>query len=284
MNHARFRLDWQREVKKLKPIFDGELGVVRIDFQSEEAAADKFNHFIKEQFQNGNGNGQWLSARLDDDWSTTHTIVDQIHAIARKLEEGGIVINWSQAQSGVGDVASGNHSDGNIDINISGSVIINGMDASAAGVQKRLNLVCAAMRQFVASGGRFLLVVNDMEKQNQGRIWKAIWNAGLREAGGDRLSLVYYVGPKCGQEPHDDTPDPYVVFKLPHDIEDDYARQDEVYDDVIGILTDHGYSYEEAASAAGMLVDSNSDSVRRLHIGLSKALMNWSARKGVLSS
>lgn len=284
MNHAHFRLDWLREAKKLRPFFDGEPGVVRIDFQSEEAAVDKFNHLIKDKFQNGHGNGQWLSARLDDDWSTTHTIVDQIHAIARKLEEGSIVIDWSQAQSGFGDVASGNHSDGDMDISISGSVIMNGMDASPAGVQKRLDLVCEAMRQFVAHGGRFMLVVNDMERQDQGKIWKAIWHAGLRDAGGDRLSLVYYTGPKCGQEPHDDAPAPSVNFTLPHNIEADETRKDEVYDDVIGILTARGYSSDEAVSAAAMLVDSNSDSVRRLHMGLSKAMMNWPARKGVLSS
>ncbi len=284
MKHANFRLDWQREAKKLKPFFDGEPGVVRIDFQSTEAAVNKFNWFIEEQFQNANGNGQWLSARLDDDWSTTYTVDDQIHAISRKLEEADIKVDWTQAQSGVGDVASGNQSDGDIDINISDSVIMNGMDASPAGVQKRLNLLCDALRQFVASGGRFMLVVNDMKQQNQGKIWKAIWNAGFRDAGGDRLSLVYYVGPKCGQEPHDDAPSPDVAFTLPHSIEADETRQEEVYDDVVEILTARGYSSDEAVSAAAMLVDSNSDSVRRLHMGLSNAMMNWSARKGVLSS
>lgn len=284
MTAANFRLDWRREHAKLTPIFQGEPRIVQIGFQSEDAAVDKFNYFIKEEFQNGNGNGQHLSARIDDAWSTAHTINDQIDAVARKLEEAGISIDWSQTQSGIGDVASGNQAGGNLDIDIANSVIINGMDASAAGVQKRLNLVCQAMSQFVANGGRFLLVVNDMDKQNQGKIWKSIWNAGLREAGGDRLSLVYYVGPKCGEEPHEDAPAPDVAFKLPHDIEADDTRQDEVYDDVVGILTDRGYSSEEAASAAGMLVDSNSDSVRRLHMGLSKALMNWRIRKDVLSS
>lgn len=283
MNQENFRLDWRSEYRKLTPIFQGEPRIFRISFQSNDAAVDKFNYLIKEEFQNGNGNDQRLSARLDDAWSTTYTISDQIDAIARKLEEAGIPIDWSQTQSGVGDVASGNQTGGDLDIAISDSVIINGMDVSAAGVQKRLNLVSEAMRQFVASGGRFMLVVNDMEKQDQGKIWKAIWNAGLREAGGDRLSLVYFVGPKCGQEPHDDAPAPSVAFKLPHDIEADDTRQNEVYDDVVGILTDRGYSPEEAASAAGMLVDSNSDSVRRLHMGLSKAMMNWSVRKGVAS-
>ncbi len=283
MNQENFRLDWRSEYRKLTPIFQGEPCIFRISFQSNDAAVDKFNYLIKEEFQNGNGNDQRLSARLDDAWSITYTINDQIDAIGRKLEEAGISIDWSQTQSGVGDVASGNQTGGDLDIAISGSVIINGMDVSAAGVQKRLNLVCEAMRQFVASGGRFMLVINDMEKQDQGKIWKAIWNAGLREAGGDRLSLVYFVGPKCGQAPHDDAPAPSVAFNLPHDIEADDTRQNEVYDDAVEILTDHGYSPEEAAGAAGMLVDSNSHSVRRLHMGLSKAMMNWSVRKGVAS-
>jgi hypothetical protein len=274
MNHSNFRLDWLREAKKLERYFDGQPGVVRIDFESEEAAVNKFNWFIEEQFENRDGNSRWLSARLDDDWSTTFTVDDQIYAVARKLEEAGIVVDWTQAQSGVGDVASGNQSNGHIDITISDSVIMNGFDASAAGVQKRLNLVCEAMGRFIADGGRFMLVVNDMKKQDQGKIWKAIWNAGLRDAGGDRLSLVYYAGPKCGREPHGDAPAPEVQFTLPHSIETDDARKDEVYDDIIEILRSHaGYSDDEASKTAGGLVASNCDSVLRLHMGLSKTIM-----------
>lgn len=284
MSHAHFRLDWLREAKKLKPYFEGNPGVVRIDFESEDAAVDKFNHFVKEQFKNGHGNGQWLSLRLDDDWSTTHTIDDQIFAIARKLNEAGVGVDWDAQKVLVGDIASGNSAEtGNIDISIENSVF--GLDASPNGIQKRLELVCNAMMQFVASGGRFMLIVNDMKPEDQGKVWKSIWNAGLHEAGGDHISLVYYVGPKCGQGPHEDAPGPEVAFKLPHNIEADDARQQDIYDDVIDILTASvDCSEEEAIGAAGALVDSNSDSVRRLHISLSKTIMNWGARKGLEGS
>lgn len=280
MSHAHFRLDWLQEAEKLKPYFDGKPGVFRIDFESEDAAVDKFNHFVKEQFQNGHGNGQRLSLRLDDDWSTTHTIDDQIFAIARKLKEAGIGVDWDAHELSVGDIASGNSAEtGNIDINISNSVF--GMDASPNGIQKRLELVCEATKQFVASGGRFMLIVNDMQRHDQGKVWKSIWNAGLCEAGGDHISLVYYVGPKCGQAAHDDAPVPNATFQLPHNIETDDARQDEVYDDIFEILTDReGYSSEAASAAAGAIVSNSSHSVRRLHMGLSKAIMFNAAKKG----
>ncbi|MEF2549333.1 hypothetical protein VQ045_19505 [Aurantimonas sp. E1-2-R+4] len=281
MTHAHFRLDWLREANKLNPYFDGQPGVVRIDFESEDAAVDKFNHFIKEQFQRGNANCHWLSLRLDDEWSTTFTVDDQIFAVARKLEESGVQVDWKQAQSSVGDVASGNHAGGDIDINISDSVIVNGMDASPKGVEYRLGLVCDAMKKFVENGGHFMLIINDMKRHDQGRIWKTIWNAGLRDAGGDNLSLIYYVGRQCGQVPHDDAPAPNVAFRLPHDIETDEARQDEVYNDIIEILTTReGYNADEASKAAGSIVGSNSYSVRRLHMSLSSTIMFNAAKKG----
>ena len=285
MAHAHFRLDWLREAERLQPYFDGKPGVVRIDFDSEDAAVGKFNHFIKEQFQNGNGKGQWLSLRLDDEWSTTHALDDKIFVIARKLEEAGIVVDWKQGQSAVGNVASGNEAGGDINITISDSVNMNGTDTSPKGVQNRLGLVCDAMRQFINNGGHFMLIINDMKRRDQGKVWKSIWHAGLQDAGGDALSLVYYVGPECKGEPHEDAPAADVLFKLPDNIETDETRKNDVFNDVVEILTSQaGYSAEAAESAACMLVDSSSDSVKRLHMGLSKAMMNLSARKNGASS
>lgn len=281
MTHTHFRLDWLREAKKLKPYFDGQPGVVRIDFESEDAAVGKFNHYIKEEFQRGNGNGHWLSLRLDDEWSTTYTVDDQIHAIARKLEEAGVQVDWNPAQGSVGDIASGNHSEGDLDITISNAVVVNGMDISRWGVEKRLTLVCDAMKRFVENGGHFMLIVNDMKRPDQGKIWKTVWNAGLRDAGGDKLCLVYYVGPQCGGAPHDDAPAPELVFKLPHDIETDDARMGEVYDDIFDILTGReGYSREAAAAAANAIVSSNCSSVRKLHEGLAKTILK-NAQKNI---
>lgn len=284
MSHEHFRLDWLREAKKLEPYFDGMPGVVRIDFESEDAADDKFNHFVKEQFQNGNSNGQRASLRLDDEWSTTFPGYDQVVAVGRKLEEHGVAVDWARGQSATGDTASGNQAGRDNIISIENSSIINGVDASPMGIQRLLHIVCEAMKTFVEGGGHFMLIVNDMARQNQGKVWKSIWMAGLRDAGGDQISLVYFVGPKCGAQPHSDAPVPEVRFKLPHEIETDESRQDEVYDDVFGILTKCGYSSEEAAGAAKMLVDSNSHSVRRLHMGLATTLMNLSVHRGATKS
>jgi virulence-associated protein VapD len=119
-----------------------------------------------------------------------------------------------------------------------------------------------------------------MKRHDQGKIWKTIWNAGLRDAGGDKLSLIYYVGPQCGQQPHDDAPTPNITFNLPHNIDTDYDRQGEVYDDIIDILIKHGYGNEAASSTSGAIVSNNCHSVRKLHMGLSKTIMFNAAKKG----
>ena len=282
MSRENFRLDWQSEAAELEPYFKGQSGVVRINFRSENAAVGKFNHFIKKQFQDGVGNGQRLSLRLDEEWITTYTLDDQIHAIAKKLKEAGIVFDQPHGQTAtaIGEVASGNKSGGDMKIIISNVLIENGVDTSSRGFQDRREIVFDAMKQFVDNGGSFMLIVNDMKRGHQGEIWKSIWDAGLKKAGGDHLSLIYYVGPKCGHEPHDDAPAPDIEFRLPHDIETDKGRQEEACKDILEILVREGYNEEEASAAANAIVSSNNDSVKKLHVGLSKTIMSHAAKKG----
>ena len=282
MFRENFRLDWQSESAELEPYFKGQPGVVRINFRSEDAAVGKFNHFIKKQFQDGVGNGQRLSLRLDEEWLTTYTLDDQIHTIANKLKEAGIVFDWphGQAATAIGEVASKNKSGGDMKINISNVWIDHGVDVSPRGIQDRREIVFNAMERFVEKGGRFMLIVNDMKRDHQGKIWKSIWDAGLKKAGGDHVSLIYYVGPQCGHEPHDDAPAPDVEFQLPHDIETDNGRREEVYKDILEILVHKGYNKEIASAVADTIVSINSHSVKELHNGLSQSIMSIDARKG----
>ena len=282
MPRENFRLDWLSEAAKLEPYFKGQSGVVRINFRSNDAAVGKFNHFIKEQFQDRDANGQRLSLRLDEEWLTTYTLDDQIHTIANKLKEAGIVFDWphEQAATAIGKVASGNKSDGDIKINISNVLIEHGVDVSPRGFQGRREIVFDAMKKFVENGGRFMLIVNDMKRDHQGKVWKSIWNSGLQKAGGNHVSLIYYVGPQCGHEPHDDAPAPDVEFRLPHDIETDKGRQEEVCKDILEILVREGYNEEAASAAANTIVSINCHSVKELHMGLSKTIMSHAAKKG----
>ena len=282
MFRENFRLDWQSEAAELEPYFKGQPGVVRINFRSEDAAVGKFNHFIKKQFQDGVGNGQRLSLRLDEEWITTYTLDDQIHAIAEKLKEAGIVFDrpHGQVATAIGEVASRNVSGGDTIISISNISIENGENVSPRGFQGRREIVFNAMERFVEKGGRFMLIVNDMKRDHQGKIWKSIWDAGLKKAGGDHVSLIYYVGPKCGHEPHDDAPAPDVEFRLPDDIETDKGRREEVYKDILEILDHKGYNKETASAIADTIVSINSHSVKELHMGLSKTIMSIAAKKG----
>jgi hypothetical protein len=228
-----FRLDWRSELKKLQIYLEGKSGVVRIDFASDDAAADKFNYILKEDFGKI-GNGSWLSLRIDWDWSTTYTVDDQINAFAKKLGEAGVVLEWPNSGLSGGDLFSDNSSEGDMNLTMTGNTVFNGFDTSAYAIQERVSAVCDAMRRYVADGGKFMVIVNDMSKANQGRFWRTFWNAGLREAGGDGLSLIYYVGSLCGDEPHEDAPAPDLQIALPSSIEGDETRENDVYDDILG--------------------------------------------------
>lgn len=274
---SHFRLDWRQELDKLGPFLNGRGGVVRIEFSSEDAAPSKFNHILKEEF-GVPGNGAWLSLRVDDGWSTTYTVDDQIDAFAKKLAEAGIVVDLSKATSSNGDAFSGNSSNGDLEITAIGVTIVRGFDQSARAIGKRVDAICNGVRRLVECGGHFMVVVNDMTKAEQGRFWKQLWQAGLAEAGGGNMLLVYFVGPKCDNQPHADAPLPDLRLRLPREIEGDETRENHVYDDIIDLFTKAGYNAEAASVAATSIISSCGHSVMALQEGLAKLIWKEKAK------
>lgn len=272
-----FRLDWKSEFQKLHPFLKGKGGVVRLDFESEDAAPSKFNHILKEDFGTS-GNRTWLSLRVDDAWSTTYTVEDQIDAFARKLAEGGIVVDFPKAASSGGDVFSRNSADGDLNITVSGTTIVTGYDQSPSATRKRVEAICDGVRRLVKCGGHFMVVVNDMTQAEQGQFWRHFWHAGLAEAGGGNLLLVYYVGPKCGRRPHDDAPSPDLHLVLPKGIESDESRQNQVYDDIIDLFSNAGFSSEKAGMAADSIIAGHGHSVLAVQEGLVKLIWRLKAK------
>ena len=267
-----YRLDWRSEFKKLRPFLEGQGGVVRVDIPSDKCAADKFNHIIKEEFGKP-GNSSWLSLRIDHDWSTTYTVEDQILAFEKKLAEANIAVKWPQTSNGNVDNLSGNRSGRDMEITVTNSTINYGFDSSPHAVRARIDAVCEAVRKFVELGGHFMVIVNDMKVEDQGHFLSKFWNAGLREAGGSNVLLLYFVGPRCGHNPHADAPAPELQFSLPTAISGDENREEAVYDDIFDIFTSAGYGGDAAGMAADSLISGHGDSVKTVQTELAKLIL-----------
>lgn len=269
---SAFRVDWEAEFDRLRPFLEGRGGVIQINFTSEDAAPSKFNHILKEDF-GASDNRNYLSLRVDDAWSTTYTVDDQIDAFARKLAEGGVVVDFSGITPYSGNVLSENSAGGDLTISVTGLTIVNGFDQSPYVRGKRIEAVCDGVRRFVSGGGHFMVVVNDMTQGEQARFWKQFWYAGLERAGERSLLLIYFVGPKCGNRPHADAPPPSLRLTLPTAIEGDEVRENCVYDDILDLFKEAGYMPEEVAVAAEGIISSHGHSVLAVQEGLAKLFL-----------
>lgn len=274
-NH--FRLDWRQEMQQLGPFLCGKGGVVRIDFQTEKAAQGKFSHLLKEDFI-ATGNGRCFSIRFDDKWSTTFTVDDQIAEFAEKLSNSGIEVKFERTATGPIDYLSNNSVEGDFIAYAPGAVFVNGFDQSAYAQRKRVAAICDGVRRFVAAGGRLMLVINDMPHNEQQPFWTRFWNAGLAEAGGENLLLIYFTGPKCGTVPHDDAPSADLHLRLPEAISGDQKREDEVYDDIIDVFRKSGLDGGNSAVIAESILDLCGESVLAIQEGLSKKLQKMQQR------
>lgn len=275
-----FRLDWRSEFDRLRPFLDGSGGVVRIDFLSEDAAAGKFSHILKEDFATRR-NGPRLSLRIDAEWSTTFTLDDQIDAFAKKLDEAGISVSFPEMAPAAVDILSGNHAGRDLTIYAPGLTIeLPPHHLSSAMARKRIAAICDGLRRFVQGGGQFMVVVNDMPQAGQGHFWRKFWQQGLAEAGGEGLLLIYFVGPKCGGRPHDDAPAANLRLTLPVAIEGDEIREGHIYDDIIDLFVQNGHSDDKAIGTANALIANNGHSVQALQEGLSKTIWRMDNETG----
>ncbi|QBL92322.1 hypothetical protein KSAC_00740 [Komagataeibacter saccharivorans] len=272
-----FRVDWAAEFNRLRPFLEGRGGVIQINFTSEDAAPSKFNYILKEDF-GAPDNGNYLSLRVDDAWSTTYTVDDQIDAFARKLAEGGVVVDFPEVTPYSGKVLSENSAGGDLTISVTGLTIVNGFDQSPYARGKRIEAVCDGVRHFVNGGGHFMVVVNDMTQDEQARFWKQFWYGGLERAGEQRLLLVYFVGPKCGNRPHADAPPPNLCLTLPTAIEGDEFRENCVYDDILDLFEKAGYMPDQVAVAADGIISSHGHSVLAVQEGLAKLFLRLQAK------
>lgn len=275
---AEYRIDWKSEFAKLAPYLAGMGGVVSLEYVSDEAAPEKFNHLLKEDFGKKPGNGLWVSIRIDHDWYTTRRAPGILDEFERLLADAGYVAEASDGDPLVQNYFSGNDIGGDMNITLTDVTFPTNSWLTAAVLSARLRVVCTTMKRFVESGGHLMIVVNDAEIRDQSEFWQRIWNAGLAEACGENVFLVIHAGPRARRRRHADAPEPDKTLFLPDSVEADDTRHDQMYDDLLTIFEREGF--KEPGEAAVLYLSNNKSSVRHVNMRLSAAIMAVKSRKG----
>lgn len=273
---AYYRLDWRSEFKTLEPFLSGRGGVVQVEYNSGDAAPDMFNHLLKEEFSARSGNGFRLSLRIDQDWYTTRQVSGILDELDRLLAGAGFPVDQTPVESQSICFVAGNEVEGDMNTTITGNTFNLGNGFHGRALATRRSSVCAAMRRYVARGGRFMITMNDAPLQDQSIFWQQLWNVGLSEAGGNNILLLIHAGPMAGRMKHQDSPVANVKIFLPDSIEGDETRQDDIYDDLVDIFEREGIP--GAAGCAVTHLENNKNSVLQLHVKLSGVLMSTKQR------
>jgi hypothetical protein len=270
-----YRLDWRSEFKKLDPYLSGKSGILCLEYKSAEAAAEKFNHLLKEDFAEKSGNAAWTSIRIDHDWYTTRKAQGIVEEFARLLAAEGFPAVGTGAGASL-SFLSDNDVRGNMTVTLTDVIVQPNSSWTADEFSGRLDAVCLALQNYLQSGGHFMIVVNDAPLVDQSEFWQRIWNAGLADAARGSVLLVMHAGPQARRQRHVDSPEPNLTLSLPDSLEADESRQDDIYDDLFSIFEREGF--KEPAEAASLYLSNNKTSVRLMNMKLSTAIMDVKRR------
>jgi hypothetical protein len=269
---SHYRIDWRREFEALAPYLKGKGGIVGIEYDSDEAASDKFNYLLKENFGRP-GNHMWSSLRVDHDWFTTHKAAGILDEMNRLLTDAGFPAERTQEEHYALNLFSGNDLEqGDLTSNWTNVTLHVGGLLAGAALRARVRAVSEAMCRYIACGGHFMIVVNDAPVSHQSEFWRDIWLGGLAEACGEKLLLVIHAGPRAGRRYHDDSPQLDERVFLPNSFEAEDSRQDDAYDDLFDVFKAEGF--ENPGESATLHLTGTMSSVRQLHVKLSAAIMN----------
>lgn len=264
---AKYRLDWRSELERLSPYLNGNGGVVRIEYNSDDAAPSFFNHILKEDFGKPD-NKMWISLRIYPEWFTTRKVPGILDEIDRLLAEVGFPAKKIPTEL---KILTNNVVGHDLNVTIEGLTIHQGGGPKGIALRERTASVCAAMSRYVKAGGQFMITVNDAPILEQTDFWQQIWNAGLAEAGGGNLVLMIHAGPKAERQQHDESPEPNEIIILPDSVETDEIRCEHIYDDLIDAFTAAGV--QDSVGSATVHLESNKQSVLQLHMKLSASIM-----------
>lgn len=269
-----FRLDWHPEFRALSPFLKRDGGVVVIEYSSIDAAPEKFNHLMKEEFSQS-GNLNWVSLRIDNDWYTTRQIGDILDEFERLLGGVGFQVETTLHSRGDFHFIADNEVGGDLKIHLE-NVNISRSAPTWTDLKERIIAIGNALVNYQASGGRFMLVINDASLSEQSNFWNRIWHGGLEAYIHDSFLLVIHSGPRSERKVHPDAPEPNLRIFLPDSVEADESRQDSILDDLIDICMKNGV--ENPDSVAATYLECNKDSVRNLNANLIAKILDIKSR------
>jgi hypothetical protein len=193
------------------------------------------------------------------------------------LQEKGVKLELPPEQSASINIMTGIEAGGSVTNTINGLHIHPISGYSGRLLRARADAAFAALRSFVASGGRFMVILNDMPHQDQTDFWQQVWQGGLALASGADLLLVVHAGPKANQQPHHDCPQPDERMVLPVSVEEDSSRDAHFWDDLVDAFRLSGI--EEPYGPASAHLANNRDSILHMNMKLGTAIMN--VKKGM---
>lgn len=265
-----YRLNWRSEFRRLEPFLNGKGGVAELRYASEHAAPLKFNYLLKEAFA-APRNGPCCSLRVDHEWFTTRHVLGVLDEFDRLLMDLGVAVGAPETEDASISILKDIEVAGDMEAHIHGLVVNQGGSPKDAYLRKRAKCTFAAVKLFVESGGRLMIILNDMPRKQQTDFWSQIWNAGLAEAAGDHAFLVIHSGPETDQRRHHDSPEPDIRIMLPETVEDGSERDDHFFDDLIDAFTSAGVG--DAAGVAGVHLENNRFSILEVNLKLSAAVL-----------
>jgi|CXWL01.1.fsa_nt_gi hypothetical protein len=269
-NADAFRLDWQREFKKLDPYVSGKGGVILLEYGSKDACPLKFNYLLKEAF--GSQQAKVCpSLRIDSEWFTTRQVPGVLDEIDRLLTEVGVNVELPAEDLTSLNILKDNEVGGTMSTTINDLQINYATARSGRALRARADAIFSAMKHYVAGGGRFMVEMNDMPLSFQTDFWRHVW-PGLSKAGGDALLLVIHAGPKAERRQHQESPRPDELIVLPEAVEPDSERADQFFDDLIEAFAAAGI--KDPHTAAGVHLGNNRRSVLDINVDFSTAVMH----------
>ncbi|WP_430427850.1 hypothetical protein [Parasphingorhabdus sp.] len=250
---------------------------MQFKFASEDCAANHFSTMLKQAFVGPKGGDLRFSIRIDHGYASTHTPTDILDEFETQLARIGIDVKGRFLTTDA-TILSNNEVAGNMDVSIETMTINHGAHPDRNMLLKRTVAVCDALIKFVEQNGKFMIEFRDCSIGSQTAFWRDIWEPVLAKFEEKGMVFVHMLGPACQQRVHEDAPTPNWTMTLPTGFDSDEARKHDACQDLIDVFSGEGQASDVANASASTLLDSNLDSVGRLHSGLAAVLMGLKAR------
>lgn len=260
-------IDWRFELAKLDSHINGKGGVVRITYNGDVCAPREFREVMKNKYENKSDNQTWISIRIDRGWHSTRYLADILHAFNVKLGFYDEESKSDEENTAPIRILTGNEFHGDADINID-QLHVNSDSTFSLPAERdqRVDDTYGRLRKLLSTSGHIMVILNHAPTEGQGEFWNYFWHERLESLVKEGLFFVQMVDRSDGGGSyHDLAPAPDFELDLPESLDD--IRQDDARNDLIEILVNevNGLSQDAASAAAVSHVNSNYDSVKRLH-------------------